>query len=147
MTRNRRVVLAWALGTVVLGGLWYGSDHCLRARLRYGVDIDQCPDGDVAVGVDVAVNGLQRGELGTVTVSARLLYALPRQMDVFGAALDDFDVTLSLKRGDTDVPIVVDEKEARRQRANRAIPVTLPKDLPDGDYQFTATIMSSAVSA
>lgn len=147
MTRNRRVVLAWALGTVVLGCLWYASDHCLRARLRYGVDIDQCPDGDVAVGVDLAVNGLQRGEKGTVTVSGRLLYALPRQMNVFGAALDDFDVTLSLKRGDTDVPIVVDEKEARRQRANRAIPVTLPKDLQDGDYQFTATITSSAGTA
>jgi|GEM_PF-616509 len=147
MTSNRRVMLAWALGTAVLGGLWYASDHCLGARLRYGVDVDQCPDGDVAVGVDLAVNGLQRGEPGTVTVSARLLYALPRQMDVVSASLDDFDVTLSLKRGDTDVPIVVDEKEARRQRAYRAIPVTLPKDLPDGDYQFTATVTSSAGTA
>ena len=136
-----------ALVTTVVGALVYASDHCLRARLRYGVDIDRCPDGEVAVGVDVAVNGLKRGEPGSVTVSARLLYALARQMDVFDAPLNDYDLTLTLKRGDTDVPIVVESREARRQRASRTIPLTLPLDLPDGDYQLTVTITASAGTA
>ena len=147
MTRNRRVMAVVALVTVGVGVLMYASDHCLRARLRYGVDIDRCPDGEVAVGVDVVVNGLKRGEPGSVTVSGRLLYALARQMDVFDAPLDDYDLTLTVKRGDTDVPIVVEPREVRRQRASRTIPLTLPLDLPDGDYLLTATITASAGTA
>ncbi len=133
--------------TLVIGGIWFSLDTCLRARLRYGVNIPQCPDGDVATGAFISVNGLRRGEVGTVTVIANLLYALPGSMHVHTAPLDDFDVTLSLKRGDTEIPMVVDDKEARRQVAQRTIPVTLPKDLTDGDYTLSAVVTGAAGTA
>jgi hypothetical protein len=147
MSVTRRFVVGWVALVLVLGASWYAMDRCLRARLRWGVDIEQCPDGDVAVGASVEAWNLRRGEKGEVRVGADLLYALPGRLDAERAPLSDFDVTLTLKRGDTTIPIVVDEAEARRQVANRIIPVTLPRDLQDGDYRLVATVTSSAGSA
>jgi hypothetical protein len=147
MSVTRRFILGWLALVLVLGGIWYAMDRCLRARLRWGVDIEQCPDGDVAVGARVDAWNLRRGEKGQVRVGADLLYALPGRLDAERAPLSDFDVTLTLKRGETTIPIVVDEAEARRQVAERVIPVTLPADLQDGDYRLIAAVTSSAGSA
>ncbi len=147
MDRNRRLVLTWVAVGLVAFGIWFSMDKCLRARLRYGVDIAQCPDGDTAVGAELSVYGLRRGQESNVTVDANLLYALPGSMSVHSAPLSDFDVSLKLSRGDAEIPIVINEGEARRQVAHRSIPITLPKDLGDGDYVLSATVTSAAGSA
>lgn len=147
MSRTQRIVVGWLAVTLGLGAVWYSMDRCLRAKLRYGVDIEQCPDGDVAVGARIDAFGLRRGEKSVIRVGADLLYALPGGLDARRAPLSDFEVDLALKRGDVVVPMVFDAAEAKKQVAERPITITLPADLHDGDYRLIATVTSSAGTA
>lgn len=144
MRRDNKIILASGVVLLLLVGFGVSRVLCIGAWLRYGVVVDQCPDGDVHVGLTVWANELRRGQPGAVTANAALLYAIEGRTDVLSANIDADDLAVSFARTDqiaegkeaagvfTDLP--VDREGIDDTGHPRVGRITLPKDLKDGDY-------------
>lgn len=132
-----------ALGLAVLAGC-FGvcvGWPCLPTGVRYGMWLDECPDGDLRLGGRLAVKGVVRGDWGEVEVlpHARLLRGEGREAWVTQEALYrgvDVDLAL-LDAGGEPVDLEIEDRDTRA--GWRTAKVRLP-DLPDGDYTFRATL-------
>ncbi len=150
MRRDNKIILA-SFGLLLVLSIWMLSSMlCIGAWLRYGVVVDQCPDGDVHVGLSVSANDLRRGQPGLVTAYGQLLYAVAGRTDVKSTTIDVDDFEVSLAPSDQSsgaaekaisLPADFTDLDGDRPRQGR---ITLPKDLGDGDYTLTVKAKTPA---
>lgn len=141
MSPKKKIGLVIGGGLLLIGALVVTNMVCVRAWLRYGITIDECPSGDLVPGVRINAYGLRRGTEGTVEVSALAHYTTD--------AADGFRVA-SMSRIDANVELLVGD-EARALEpvegwedtpSGIATRVVLPKDLQDGDHRLRATVQT-----
>ena len=141
MKRDKKIILASCALLVVLVGWGVSKTVCISAWLRYDVVINECPDGDVHVGLNVSADGLRRGVPGRVSATAELLYAVADNTELRRAPLDvdDLEVSLAPMAGDkldeTLLQVLpVDTKDLKQDEHSRQGRITLDEKLKDGDY-------------
>ena len=143
MRRDNKIILASFVLLLLLVGFSVSRVVCIGAWLRYGVVVEQCPDGDVHVGLDVSANDLRRGQPGLLNASAALLYAVGGDTEVRRTSIDVSRLEVGFARtedldplqpNDPLSPLPVDVKDLDDDGSPRLGRITLPKDLKDGDY-------------
>ena len=141
--KRRTLALGLGLTALALTFLYLSATRCVGLWLRTGTRVDQCPDGEVHVGVSVEAGGLRRGQKALVAAMPQLLYVVEGEVDLRTAPLDARDVKWSLLRAGGDKPepvadgIAVDRKDLPRHYGHPSW-VTLKEGLPDGDYLLRA---------
>ena len=98
MKRDKKIILASCALLVVLVGWGVSKTVCISAWLRYDVVINECPDGDVHVGLNVSADGLRRGVPGRVSATAELLYAVADNTELRRAPLDVDDLEVNRRK-------------------------------------------------
>ena len=150
MRRDNKIILASFLLLLLLVGFGVSRVMCIGAWLRYGVVVEECPDGDVHVGLTVWANEMRRGVAGLVSANGALLYAVHDRTDVRSADIDVDDLEVSFARTeDIDKPdalkiLEVDRTDIKDTGHPRLGRVTLPADLKDGEYTLRVKASSRA---
>jgi hypothetical protein len=130
-----------ALAALALFTLWLAlRGQCWTARLRWGIAVEQCPDGRPRQTVRVSAHGLRRGGEGGVHVQAIASYTT-------GAA--DAALRAAVRRGSARLWLVdaagkelaLEPKDGfSRHEGVLTATVALPAALPDGDYRLRARV-------
>ncbi|MDP2342297.1 MAG: MG2 domain-containing protein [Deltaproteobacteria bacterium] len=153
MRRDNKIILASFGVLLLLVGFGVSRVMCINAWLRYGVVVEQCPDGDVHVGLTVSANDLRRGVPGLVNASGALLYAVEHRTDVKSTPIDVDDLEVSFARtdevgevekADAWKTLEVDRTDIDDTGHPRLGRITLPIDLKDGDYTLRVKARSRA---
>lgn len=130
------LVAAVALCAAVVG-------PCFRSGLRYGMWVDQCPEGEVVPTGSLQSWSLGRGVEGTVEVRAVGHYWNPRWESEASASMSRFDTELLLVDAAGTETLLVPSGKVRSGSGYQEIPVTLP-GVPDGDYVLRARLDTAA---
>ena len=135
--RTRTIVI---VGVLLLVGLVASTQVCLSAGFRWGLWVNQCPDGSPRLTVAVSAPGLKRGAESDVHVAALAHYTTGDADERRSTGLSDFDAELVLvgPSGETKLAPVKGWKEIPGARFAR---VALPA-VPDGDYLLRAKVKS-----
>lgn len=143
MTLRTRTVIVLGVAILAAVALYLGSTRCVGFWLRTGTVLDQCPDGELHVGLGVDASGLRRGQKALAAAMAHAQYVTEGSIDLRTAPLEATDVAWSLWRAGKGEPeevkdaLVIDRKDVPR-RGGHASWLTLRADLPDGDYLLRA---------
>lgn len=138
---KRRSALAALLLVPLLVVLAAASQLCLRAWLRHGVVLGQCPEGEIRPTVQVRASGLVRGGKGPVTVSLVGHYVSPGTHYPSTVLLPRFEPSLLLVSGGKETALLPVDGW-RKQGASKTAVVELPQ-VSDGDYLVRAKVESS----
>jgi hypothetical protein len=131
-----------ALGGLAAVALLIASTQtCLRTGIRYGLWLDECPDGDIRQTVTLSSGGLSRGAKGSVSVGVRVHYTEGQADNRRQANLKGFTPELFLVEG-TKETLLKPEKPWSRSGSVQTGEVTIPK-VNDGDYLLRAKVSSA----
>ncbi|MBI2375410.1 MAG: hypothetical protein HYV07_15550 [Deltaproteobacteria bacterium] len=112
---------------------------CVPTWVRYGVKVGTCPDGELRPVLWASAGGLRRGSGGTVTVQALAHYTTgpaDRSLVAPIGRLDDPALELLGPLGPVKDLSIDPKRTRRRGRGSVELAVTLPAELPDGDYRL-----------
>lgn len=147
MARWKKVVAGLGVvsgGSVVLCAGLFGP--CWSSWLLDGILVGTCPEGDVRPVADVRVEGLGRGDVGTVTVGVSAAYWHPDARGVSTTAVRRFsaDFVLVSPTGETTELEPDDDWGSYGHRRTYAL--RLP-EVADGDWVLRVTTSSPAGDA
>ncbi|MBX3162293.1 MAG: hypothetical protein KF773_40385 [Deltaproteobacteria bacterium] len=128
----------YVLGVGLVAALVLGHDRdvCQDASLRYGIDLERCPDGKLRQTVEVSVHGLRRGAPGTVRIAAKAHYTTNDADDVQTVPVPELtSVELSLVGTEDGAPRTLPLTLDGWRGGEEAAKLTLP-EVPDGDYKL-----------
>lgn len=128
-------------GLVVVGLLIASTQTCLRTGVRYGLWLDECPDGDIRQTVTLSSAGLSRGGKSDVMVGVRVHYTEGKADARQQANLRSFTPEVFLVDGATET-LLKPEKPWTRSGDVQLGALTLPK-VNDGDYLLRAKVKSA----
>jgi hypothetical protein len=132
------LVLGAGIGILML---IVSTQTCLSTGLRYGLWLNQCPDGELRQTLTVSSGGLSRGGKGQVSVGVRVHYTSGSADDRHEANLKSFTPELFLVDGARET-LLKPEKPWAVEGQQQAATLTLP-ELNDGDYLLRARVKSS----
>lgn len=128
------------IGGLLIAALAVASRQvCLRGVLRYGLWLDQCPDGELKQ--TVAANGtFERGAKSNLQVTAYAHYTYGEADSRITTPLKEFSATLRLTGNGRDEELK--PKEWTKSGDSLTAEFSLPAPLNDGDYLLTVTAHS-----
>lgn len=130
----------------------FASKTCVGTWMTWDVRIPECPDGDSHVVANLHAGDVRRGTRSFITVQANAMYVVHGALDVRSVHLPEVEADLSLVRGETTTPLEftapdVDGKPVKHKSKMGQGWISLPQDLPDGDYTLRANVKTKAGSA
>ncbi len=142
---DRRTLGVLSAAVVLLLGLVaLSSSLCVTAWWRYGISVDQCPDGKVRPTYELTARGLQRGGEGSISLQGTAHYTTDGLEQVHQAPFEDFQASLALVDGagkSQPLERVKDTGWEARQGL-RSARIQIPV-VPDGEYLLRATLTSA----
>ncbi len=135
----KKWLIAGALAAVAV--LIASTQTCLRTGLRYGLWLDQCPDGDLRQTVTLSSGGLARGAKGEVSVGVRVHYTEGAADARRQSVLKRFTAQVFLVEGMTET-LLTPEKPWRSAGAHQVGLLTIPA-VNDGDYLLRAKVKTA----
>jgi len=128
------------LGALALVLLFVSTRTCLSTGFRYGLWLDECPDGELRQTIFVSAPAVTRGGESSVSVEVMAHYTTGNADARESVALTSFSVKLSLLGGPE--PIKLEPKTQWVNIGTSAVAlITLPK-VNDGEYRLHAEVSS-----
>ena len=136
----RRALIGLAI-LVTLGVGWVvASSTCWSARIRFGVNLRQCPAGRMQPALLVSANGLRRGSPGWVRLRPRALYTRGWSTGVQSTAIHRGRAKLLLQTTSSTITLEPEKSWERNGGGVLSSRITLPADLPDGLHRLVAEV-------
>ena len=133
----------WAAAAALLFNVvliaWCAGIPCIGAWLDYGMVVDECPDGEPRVLVNVQTYGLERNRSGNVDIRVDGSWVVDEDEWARRDPIGDFEADLSLVDGDRITPLEC-KNPWDDQRGHLSCSVLLDRELPDGDYMLRASV-------
>ena len=141
MKAKTRKRLLWGSGGSILAAVFLVSRFfCLSAWLRFGITVDECPDGRPRQTLAVSADRLRRGAEGSILVSAQAHYTVGSAIEDRVASVGRLRPEAFLVRGGQQTPLVPAKGWTEAWDTQRAL-IALPQ-VPDGDYQLRVKVRS-----
>ncbi len=136
----RRALVAGGISIALALGI-ASTQMCLSAWLRYGLLLDECPDGVPRQTVFVEAQGVTRGQKSSVRVRAVAHYTLGASDSALQSPLPRFEPSLSLVGPDgKEAPLEV--AEWATAGADKVALLSFPQ-VGDGDWRLRAKVKSA----
>ncbi|MCB9791801.1 MAG: hypothetical protein H6741_03655 [Alphaproteobacteria bacterium] len=137
MKRRSKFILG-GTALLMLSCIGWCASPCVSAWARWGLVVDECPDGTPILSAELSGYGLERGQEGWVSVELRGRFLHGRYGYVTDAPLRRGSVALRLEvEGAEPIPLDCDWD---RNAGYRTCDLKLPEDIPDGDHVLVATV-------
>jgi len=134
--------LAPVLAVMMIAVYWYWPrGYCRSAKRKYGLTLEQCPDGKLRQRVSISGSALKRGGPGTVYVSATAIYTIAQADTWMEVAVGSFEVDLALVDSAGKETPLEPKKKWKREWDQRSAEIVLP-EVRDGDYRLRADVKS-----
>ncbi len=132
----------WGLGALALLGWFVSSKTCLSTGFRYGLWLDQCPDGEFRQTLVVGAPSVVRGAESAVTVRVLAHYTTGDADRRNVTPIGKFTADLSLTGAADGPKPLVPKKGWHREGDAYVATVEWPK-VNDGDYQLRTHVSSA----
>ncbi|MDQ3262259.1 MAG: MG2 domain-containing protein [Myxococcota bacterium] len=142
---DRRTLGVLTAALVLLVGLVaLTSSLCVTAWWRYGISVDQCPDGEVRGTYELTATGLQRGGEGSISLQGTAHFTTDGLEQVHRAPFEDFQASLLLVDGAGKSQPLERVKDTgwEVEHGLRSVRIQVPV-VPDGEYLLRATLTSA----
>ncbi len=142
MKDREKLWFAWAaVGFVLLIAFASSTDICRATYLKYGLEMQTCTDGNIRQTADLHVSNLRRGAPGSVDFTATAHFTVAEADSVRTTNVPHVEpITLTLydaKKKPTPMPV------SWSGETTQVAMLTLPVELPDGDYTLHADYTSA----
>lgn len=138
--KSRRVVLGILGGLILLVAVVISRLFCFSAWFRYGVSLDECPDGRPRQTLAVWADGLRRDAAGSVRVGALAHYTTRGATEDRQVWIGRLSPALFLVRDGKETPLTPKKGWERSGTFSHA-EIVLPQ-VPDGDYLLRAKVQT-----
>ncbi|MBI4816061.1 MAG: hypothetical protein HY791_07385 [Deltaproteobacteria bacterium] len=135
-----RARLLLGVGALAVIGYLIGSTVCVSAWWADGIWVTRCPDGRVHGRLELDAQ-LRRGETGVVSLQAIAFYAVEGRSVAWSAPIGRFGLEALEVEGPGLRVLRLEPKETSGH-APMKCQVTLPAELPDGEYTLRARVSS-----
>ena len=130
----------WSVGALVLVLVFASTRVCLSSGFRYGLWLDQCPDGEFRQTVEVKAPGLMRGAQTTISVGVTAHYTTGDADVLETVALTKFTPTVTLLGAGDPRPL--EPKDGWKRNGNELYATVLLPKVNDGDYRLHTSVAS-----
>lgn len=131
----------WAVAAVLLVLLLSSTQVCFSSGLRYGLWVDQCPDGEVRQTIMVSAPSVSRGAASTVSVAVVAHYTTGKADALSREPLKRFTAKLSLLGSGAPQPL--EPKDGWERAGTLQVATIVLPQVNDGEYRLHAEVDSS----